>query len=205
MNNENLNAIYFSNVWQGICTCAVIHSYFWFGNTIYFNESILDRIPETQEELESTHPDSIDYETYLYNVLYSNTHNKSNVYFEEVSNNRFLSIFGDGTNLNQIYSHNNIISDSRSTFMFEKTTNILSFFINLQNLKFDKDYITLEIHRNDILIFWGKLSTKHQFYALDFDLKLSEKPNIRITFNSTLTKEYKSMSEDDVRKNGWWL
>jgi hypothetical protein len=55
------------------------------------------------------------------------------------------------------------------------------------------------------LIFWGKLSTSHLFYALDFDLKLSEKPNIRITFNSILTKEYKSMSEDDVRKNGWWL
>jgi len=205
MNAENLNAIYFGNTWTGMCTNPVIHSYFWFGNTLYFNESILDRIPETQEELESTYPDSIDYETYLYEVFYLNTYNISNIYFEDVKNGGFATIFGSDTNLNQIYSHNSIIDNSRSIFMFEKTTNILSFFINLQNLKFDKDHIILEIHRNDILIFWGKLSTSHLFYALDFDLKLSEKPNIRITFNSILTKEYKSMSEDDVRKNGWWL
>ena len=205
MNNENLNAIYFGNTWEGICTSSVIHSYFWFGNCMYFNESILDRIPETQEELESTHPDSIDYETFLYYVFYLQTHNKQNVYFENIKNHGFSAVFGKDTKLNIIYSHDSIISDSRSTLLYEQTSDRLVLFINLENLKVDEDYITLEIHRNNTLFFWGKLSKSLKFYALNVDLKLNEKPDIRITFNSKLTKEYKSLTENDVRKNGQWL
>jgi hypothetical protein len=61
------------------------------------------------------------------------------------------------------------------------------------------------VKKNLIPFIWGKLSKSRAFYALDIDLKLNEKPDIRITFNSKLTKEYKSLTENDVRKNGRWL
>jgi len=203
-NHNALNAIYFTNVWEGVYTATVTHPHFWFGNCAYFNESILSNFPENYEELESQFPQTCDYETFLYNATYASVHNKTNVHLESVKDCGFESIFGSDSKINQIFSHFNIADDSRINIIPYKNQNLYKLILNFK--KFDlPDHITyVKVFVNDELFVGVHLNLKETLNVVDLNLKLDTETNIKIMFDSDVVKEFKSLIKDNVAKNGSW-
>ena len=207
LETESLNAIYFTNVWNTKIKGCVIHPHFWFGNCDYFFESILDKIPETKDDLESQFPISCDYETFMYYMFYQITHNKQNIYMESVRNRGFESIFGADTIINQIYSHNNISDDSRITILPHKKLNSYSLILNHRLFKFDvinEEPTNVKVLVNESVLYNNNLWLKENFNIIDLELNLDELPIIKVLFNNILIKEFKSLTKDNVAKNGSW-
>lgn len=207
LNNESLNAIYFTNIWDINTKTSVIHPHFWFGNCNYFIESIVSKLPENYDEIESQFPTSCDYETFMYNVFYETTHNKHNVYLESIRNRGFESIFGSDTITNQVYSHLNISDDSRITILSYNKPNLYKLLLNFRVFKADginESPTYVKVFKNDELMTGVKLSLKENVNTIDLNLNLDEQPTIKVTFDDVIVKEFKNLTKDNVIKNGKW-
>lgn len=207
LNTESLNAIYFTNVWDINTKTNVIHPHFWFGNCEYFLESIVNKLPETRDDLESNFPLSCDYETCIHDIFYQSTYNKQNVYMESIRNRGFESIFGSDTITNQIYSHLNVSDDSRITLLPYNKPNIYKLILNYRLFKAPgiKDEPTdVKVFKNDELISDVKLSLKENINVIDLFLNLDENLSIKIMYDNKVVKEFKNLTKDKVIKNGRW-
>lgn len=204
INDEEINALYFTNIWDTISTTDVIHPHFWFGNSEYFNESILHKLPENHDELESQFPISCDYETFLYNTLYKFTYNKQNVILESIRNRGFESLFGTDSKINQIFSHFNISDDSRINILSYKQPNLYKLILNFRKFDMHDDFTYIKIFNNDSLICGVKLKLKETINTIDLNLDLSNSPTIKIMFDDKVVKEFKNLTLDNVIKNGKW-
>jgi hypothetical protein len=199
-----INALYFTNVWTGLATTKVTHPHFWFGNSAYFNESVLHKFPENYDELESQFPYTCDYETFLYNASYLYVHNKTNVILESVKEGGFEYLFGSDTIINQIFSHFNISDDSRINIIPYKQPNIYKLILNFKKFEITDDFIYVKVYINDELLVGIPLKLKESLNVIDLNLNLENKPNIKIVFNSDVVKEFKELTKDNVSKNGSW-
>lgn len=202
VNHNSLNAVYFTNVWEGLSKTSVIHPHFWFGNSAYFNESILNRFPENYDELESQFPQTCDYETFLYNTVYLPIHNKTNVHLESVKEGGFDAIFGSDTKINQIFSHFNISDDSRINIIPYK--NLYKLILNFSKFDLPDGVTHVKVYVNDELLVGVRLNLKESLNTIDLNLKLEDKPNIKIEFDSKVVKEFKNLTKDSVANNGSW-
>lgn len=204
INNEQLNGIYFTNTWDTLSVTDVMHSHFWFGNSAYFNESILNRIPENYDELESQFPMSCDYETFLYTNIYRYVHNKQNILIENIRGRSFEDIFGTETKINQIFSHFNIADDSRINILPYKEPNIYKLILNFKKFNMTENFTYVKILRNDQLVCGVKLKLKEIISVIDLNLNLDDAPNIKVMFDNNVVKEFKGLTKDNVIKNGKW-
>jgi hypothetical protein len=199
-----LNALYFTNVWEGVPKTTVTHPHFWFGYTTYFNESILHKFPENYDELESQFPYTCDYETFMYYTTYLSVYNKTSVHLESVKDRGFESLFGSDSKINQIFSHHNKSDDSRINILYHKNKNLYKLIMNYQ--KFDKlDETTyVSVFVNDELFIGLNLKLKQSLNILDLNLKLDKQINIKVMFNSEVVKEFKDLTKDSIENNGSW-
>jgi len=203
INNEQLNGIYFTNKWDST-ELGVMHSYFWFGNSAYFNESILSRLPENYDELESQFPISCDYETFLYTNIYTLVHNKQNILFENIRGRNFDDIFGIETKINQIFSHYNITDDSRINILPYKEPNLYKLILNFKKFNMTENFTYVKVLRNDELICGVKLKLKEIISVIDLNLNLDDAPNIKVVFDNNVVKEFNGLTKNNVIKNGKW-
>lgn len=207
INNESLNAIYFTNIWNINTKTNVMHPHFWFGNCEYFIESIVNRLPENRDELESQFPVSCDYETLMYFIFYEYTHNKHNIYMESVRDRGFQSIFGTDTIINQVYSHHNISDDSRITILQHTNPNLYKLILNYRVFLTDgisESTTNVKVFKNNVLIANNDFLLKDNVNTIDLDLNLDEQPSIKVMFNDVVVKEFKNLTKDIIIKNGRW-
>jgi len=202
--HNSINALFFTNMWDGLVKSQVTHSYFWFGNSAYFNESILHKFPENYDELESQFPYTCDYETFLYNATYLYVHNKTNVVLESIKEGGFAAIFGSDSKINQIFSHYNISDDSRINILQYKQQNLYKLILNFKKFDLPDELFHVKVYVNDELLVGVPIRLKESQHVIDLNLKLDDKPNIKIMFNSQVVKEFKSLTKDIVAKNGSW-
>jgi hypothetical protein len=204
INTEMLNAIYFTNKWITLSSGDVIHSHFWFGYCDYFNESILHKLPENHDELESQFPISCDYETFLYNTLYRYTYNKQNVLLESVKNEGFESIFGSDSKINQIFSHFNIKDDSRINIIPYNKLNLYKVILNFRKFEMEDKFTYIKLYKNDELICGVKLRLKECINTIDVNLNLDTPTDLKVAFDDVIVKEFKGLTKDSVINNGKW-
>lgn len=205
VNINKRDALYFSNTWDNFYNrSSVIHSYFWFGNSSYFNESILHKFPENNEELDCNHPYTGDYESFLYNVMYKTTHNKNNIKFESVKEGGFKSIFGEDSKINQVYSYMNISDVARINMLYDNTSNYYKLILNYTEFDDLNDKTNLQVFIDGILYFGINLVLKGQINIIDLQLNLEKPINMKVLFDSKLIKEFEDLTKEEVIKNGVW-
>lgn len=204
MSVEGLNGLYFTNTWDTLSVTDVIHSHFWFGNSSYFNESILHQLPENHDDLEAQFPTSCDYETFLYNKIYKYVYNKQNIYLENIRGRTFEDIFGNDTKINQIFSHFNISDDSRINIIPYNKPNLYKLILNFKKFEMDDVFTYIKVYRNEELVVGVKLKLKEVINVIDLNLNLDDSPTIKVLFDNNVVKEFKSLTKDIVIKNGRW-
>lgn len=200
LNNNELNAIYFSNVWDNM---NIIQSYFWFGNVSYFNESIISKMPSCYEDVSSQFPYTCSYESLLYYIFYETTFNKNKIQFEDVGKNSLISLFGTDSKLNQYYSYCNITDDSRISIVYNKQINgpTLLFFLN--DLKMEKDINVIEIKSNNKTFHTFEYHVKNPFYVYWLNININQTPDLQIYMNGKFLKEFINLNMETVKNNGY--
>lgn len=183
---QHLNAIYFTETWAN----KLIRSHFWFGKCKYFEESILNKFPETIEDIDSIYPYFTLYELFLYVKMYERVYNKDRIKMVSFNDDGFNKLFGNDSVLNQVNFLVNIKDDVNCNIIYDYTSNTPSLFFNFLDTQLDNQDVHFELYKNDILIYERLINTKLEkttLYPISIDGTIKVKLNsIEKVFNLSL-------------------
>jgi hypothetical protein len=190
---KSLNAIYFTNKWYH----EIIRSHFWFGNCKYFQESILNRFPESIDDVDYNYPYFSFYETFLYTKMYIDVHNKNNVVFESFDKTPFNELFGGDSKLNQCDTCEYQNSDISCNILYNFKNNQPTFFFI--NKSVTKSNTLVEVYKNNTLVFERLLKIENDSWIIE---PISIDGEIKVEVNGYLIKTF-NLNHDDILLNGY--
>ena len=190
---KSLNAIYFTNKWQH----EIIRSHFWFGNCKYFQESILNKFPESIDDVDYNHPYFCFYEMFLYTQMYNDVHNKSNIVFESLDNNPFNKLFGSDSQLNQHNKDDHQNSDISCNILYNLKNNKPTFFFVNRSSK--KTNMSVIVYKDGVVVLERLLKIDNDELIIE---PISIDGEIKVEVDGYIIKTF-NLNHDNILFNGY--